>query len=129
MELRKLAEKIAREIMTMEYAHGSVVVERIAMMKKQSDGSERTLGGRCMSSVADVIEKHLADEPDRPVEDALRERVREENTLSVMPLIGPLLDAWDDLPNDVKGASEISRLAVLINRIALRIDPNGDDKV
>jgi hypothetical protein len=56
------------------------------------------------------------------------EEIRKENTLSVMPLIGPLLAAWDDLPNDIKGDPEISTVAILLGRIALRMDPNGDDK-
>lgn len=36
----------------------------------------------------------------------------------VMPLIGQLLDVWDDLPNDVKGDDELKRLAEVINKIS-----------
>ena len=31
-----------------------------------------------------------------------RQRRRQRQAKAVMPMIGPLLDAWDDLPNDVK---------------------------
>ncbi len=36
----------------------------------------------------------------------------------VMPLIGQLLDVWDDLSNDVKGDCELKRLAEVINKIS-----------
>jgi hypothetical protein len=35
-----------------------------------------------------------------------------------MPLIGPLLDVWDDLPNDVKGDEELKRLSEVIDKIS-----------
>ena len=56
---RRLAEAIGKDLMTM---HGSteVTVERIALMKKQKDGTEKNLGGRCFKSVVSVIWKHLA---------------------------------------------------------------------
>jgi len=46
-----------------------------------------------------------------------RERIREEQSRNVMPLIGGLLDAWDELPNDVKSDPELNRLAKNIQRI------------
>jgi len=36
---------------------------------------------------------------------------------AVMQLIGGLLDAWDDLPNDVKGDPELERVARHIDGI------------
>ena len=43
----------------------------------------------------------------------------------VMVLIGPLLDAWDDLPNDVKGDDELKRVAEVIDKIS---DGMGEGK-
>jgi hypothetical protein len=40
-----------------------------------------------------ALERLFADEPDR---------LRREQAATVMPLIGPLLDAWDGTPNDEK---------------------------
>ena len=40
---------------------------------------------------------------------------------AVMPLIGPLLDVWDDLPNDVKYDDELMRLEKVINKIKTAI--------
>ncbi len=37
--------------------------------------------------------------------------------INVMPLIGGLLDAWDDLPNDVKGDPELEHLEKYIDLI------------
>lgn len=34
------------------------------------------------------------------------ERLRKKQSKAVMELIGPLLDAWDGMPNDVKGQME-----------------------
>lgn len=50
---------------------------------------------------------------------AARERLRAVQAAAVMPLIGPLLDAWDGVPNDVKGAvrEEAPDLATSLNAI------------
>jgi len=42
---------------------------------------------------------------------------RRRQTKAVMPLIGPLLDCWDELPNDVKSEPELEGLAEWINKI------------
>lgn len=47
-----------------------------------------------------------------------RERERRRQNKAVMPLIGPLLDAWDDLPNDVKDDEELKRLSEVIDKIS-----------
>ncbi len=47
-----------------------------------------------------------------------RERERRRQNKAVMPLIGPLLDVWDDLPNDVKGDEELKRLSEVIDKIS-----------
>jgi hypothetical protein len=36
--------------------------------------------------------------------EVILEKARAVQVKQVMPLIGPLLDMWDDLPNDTKGA-------------------------
>ena len=46
-----------------------------------------------------------------------RQRRRQRQAKAVMPMIGPLLDAWDDLPNDVKDDPELEHLATHINLI------------
>jgi len=49
--------------------------------------------------------------------EAERESIRRRQTRDVMSLIGNLLDAWDDLPNDVKTDPELERLATKIELI------------
>jgi len=51
-----------------------------------------------------------------------RERIRKEQSRNVMPLIGGLLDAWDELPNDVKSDPELNRLAKNIQRIDIAME-------
>jgi len=46
-----------------------------------------------------------------------REKIRKLQAKGVMLIIGPLLDAWDDLPNDVKCDPELERVAERIRRI------------
>ena len=46
-----------------------------------------------------------------------RERLRKIQSRKVMPLIGNLLDQWDDLPNDVKSFPELERIAKIITKI------------
>lgn len=69
---------------------------------------------------------------------AEREQIRQEQSQAVMPLIGPLLDAWDATPNDVKydrrpcaptDDPELARVAAKIGSINNAIDPMGDDKI
>lgn len=55
---RKLAEKIARALMTVA-GMKPVTVERLAMMKKQTDSTEREIGGRCTQNVVVTIEELL----------------------------------------------------------------------
>jgi hypothetical protein len=47
----------------------------------------------------------------------------------VMPMIGPLLDAWDQLPNDVRGDSDLEQLAKHLEQIneGMRVDLQRDD--
>jgi len=49
--------------------------------------------------------------------EAERKSIRRKQARDVMPLIGNLLDAWDDLPNDVKTDPELERLATKIELI------------
>ena len=49
--------------------------------------------------------------------EAERESIRRRQAKDVMSLIGDLLDAWDELPNDVKTDPELERLAAKIESI------------
>ena len=46
------------------------------------------------------------------IDDDLRRR-RAEQAKRVMPLIGPLLDAWEQLPNDVRSDIELAHPSLL----------------
>jgi len=46
-----------------------------------------------------------------------RSKIIREQVMAVMPLIGGLLDAWDDLPNDVSCDPELELVAEYIQRI------------
>jgi hypothetical protein len=46
-----------------------------------------------------------------------RKQLKHEQAKKVMPLIGPLLDAWDGLPNDLSGDDELSHLSGIIEKI------------
>jgi hypothetical protein len=50
------------------------------------------------------------------------EILRQEQAAAVMPLIGPLLDAWDGLPNDVKCDDELSGVRRSIGAISRGMD-------
>lgn len=73
--------------------------------------NERTIG--------DVVDREL-------------ESLRQEQAKAVMPLIGPMLDAWEALPNDVLRMDELSDLAEAIADIVRGMDgdlpDSGDDK-
>jgi hypothetical protein len=49
--------------------------------------------------------------------DGERKELRRQQSKSVMPLIGPLLDAWDALPNDIRGDEELANVEELISQI------------
>lgn len=42
---------------------------------------------------------------------------RKRQAQKVMPIIGPFLDAWDELPNDVAGLPELSEVRRYVRRI------------
>lgn len=44
-------------------------------------------------------------------------RLRKAQAREVMPLIGPLLDAFEQIPNDVLGMEELAELCVAIEAI------------
>ena len=46
-----------------------------------------------------------------------KDKIRKEQANAVMPMIGKLLDAWDDLPNDVKSDPELKYISKCINKI------------
>ena len=47
-----------------------------------------------------------------------REKIRKQQSNGVMPLIGRLLDVWDDLPNDCKADEEFKGIANVIQEIS-----------
>jgi len=53
------------------------------------------------------------------------ENIRREQSRLVMPLIGDLLDSWDELPNDVKGYEEWDRVAKVIVKIDCAMEGEG----
>ena len=55
---QKLAREIAKALMTI-HGEKEMVVERIQLMKKCSDGVERNMGGRNRESVIEIIEELL----------------------------------------------------------------------
>ena len=60
--------------------------------------------------------KKTADEI-RDKVDRLNERFDAEPPKTVMPMIANMLNAWDDLPNDVKSDPELERLFRHIQKI------------
>ena len=46
-----------------------------------------------------------------------RDEGRKKQARKVMPLIGPLLDAWEALPNDLAGDPELKSVRGIIRRI------------
>ncbi len=46
-----------------------------------------------------------------------RKQLRKEQAKKVMPLIGPLLDAWDALPNDLSTDEELQEVMETIGKI------------
>jgi len=59
-DFRPFAARIAEELLTVG-GSGPTTGERLQVMKRRPDGSERALGGRCTEVVADVIERHLIE--------------------------------------------------------------------
>jgi len=53
---------------------------------------------------------------------------RDEQASRVMPLIGGLLDAWDDLPNDIKEDAEILHFAEHVEAIDNAMEQAAGDR-
>lgn len=51
-------------------------------------------------------------------------RLRAEQAAAVMPLIGPLLDAWEQVPTDLR--DELSDLAGIIAEIDAAMEGDAD---
>lgn len=58
----------------------------------------------------------------QPQAEAVREQLRAAQVAATTPLIGPLLDAWDGLPNDLKYAEELSNLRKQIGGINMAME-------
>lgn len=59
------------------------------------------------------MSEHLTSDPIA----AEREKLRARQAKKVMKLIGPLLDEWDGLPNDVTSIPELKDFARFMGRI------------
>lgn len=55
------------------------------------------------------------------------EQLRRKQMRAVMPLVGPLLDAWDDVPNDLKGEIEEGATDLAEALDSIRDAMEGDD--
>ena len=56
-----------------------------------------------------------------------REQLRAEQARAVMPLIGQLLDAWEGVPNDLKGEIEEGATDLAEALDSIRDAMEGDD--
>lgn len=56
-----------------------------------------------------------------PVERELA-ALRKAQAREVMPIIGPLLDAWEGLPNDVQGMDDLTEVADYMNALQQAMD-------
>lgn len=55
------------------------------------------------------------------------ERLRRKQMRAATPLIGPLLDAWDEVPNDLKGEIEEGATDLAEALDSIRDAMEGDD--
>lgn len=55
-----------------------------------------------------------------------RQRLREAQAREVMPIIGPLLDAWRGLPNDVADMEELEEFSGFIDALEQAMDADPD---
>jgi hypothetical protein len=54
-----------------------------------------------------IVNGEHSNAPSHPTTDPIsaeRENLRSKQTRAVMPLVGPLLDAWEGLPNDLRSS-------------------------
>jgi hypothetical protein len=58
-----------------------------------------------------------------------RERMRADQAAAVMPQIGPLLDAWEGISNDVKGAITIEAPGLVRHLKSINRSMEGDDRL
>lgn len=63
---------------------------------------------------------------DGDIERRLR-RLRNLQANRVMPLIGPLLDAFEQVPNDVLGMDELNELCVAVEAINSAMEYDDDE--
>lgn len=85
---------------------------------------------KVMARLADLLDEDQFKEIEeivsfagvQPQAEAVREQLRAAQVAATMPLIGPLLDAWDGLPNDLKCAEELSNLRKQIGEINMAME-------
>jgi len=56
-----------------------------------------------------------------------RSELRKDQVRKVMPLIGSLLDAWEAVPNDLRGDPDLTDLARCLRRINRAIEGHSDN--
>jgi len=57
------------------------------------------------------------------------ERLRRAQSRAVMPLIGPLLDAWEGLSNDAKGVLQLEAATLCEYLVEIDAAMDADDSV
>jgi hypothetical protein len=80
-------------------------------------------------TVALYLAAPTAQEASKPVQaeaatasNAEQEELRAAQAVAVMPMIGPLLDAWEGLPNDISGDEELLTLKRQMSAISRAMD-------
>lgn len=70
-----------------------------------------------------------AGQNDSPIAPSERDRLRAAQTVAVMSLIGPLLDAWEGIYGDVKGAIRVDAPGLVRQLVAINkaMETAGDD--
>jgi hypothetical protein len=57
-----------------------------------------------------------------------RQQLRKAQASEVMPIIGPLLDCWQGLPNDVADMEELSELSGYMSALEDAMDADPDSQ-
>jgi hypothetical protein len=58
--------------------------------------------------------------------DQEREKILKEMSKKVMPLVGELLDIFDNVPNDIKSDEELEELFDIIDQISEIMDDDSE---
>lgn len=77
------------------------------------------------STHAEIVDELLRRRD--PIETEL-EALRKAQVREVMPIIGPLLDAWQGLPNDVSDVDELMEVADYMEALEQAMDADPDSQ-